>query len=319
MAGTFVVNSVVCFFVRDLATENIVHYEVEEVDLEKLPIDEYSRRQQQHLEHLRRLYPMAKYDVFKQGFSSLAALNGTWPELRDVTSQARHGTWLEVAGGPYDIGLHEDEARAFATIAARQARDTAREPDALHGLREDRARDDTWGNADDLYTRLAMSMPAHRVTLPAFALSSFPVSIGEYAAFRAATGAALPARAAAKPVDPSAPVTGVSWAEATAYAAWAKVELPSEAQWEAAMRPSRSPYGTIGHELYEWCADEFHPYPGADAAAIARVEPPPGGWAGKRVTRASSIGGFPPNVVTRDAADPALRLTNTTFRVVRRS
>ncbi len=85
------------------------------------------------------------------------------------------------------------------------------------------------------------------------------------------------------------------------------------------MRPSRSPFGVLGHDLYEWCADEFHPYPGANAAAVARVTPPPGGWAGTRVTRGSSIMGFlDGTVVTRDASDPSLRLRNTTFRVVRR-
>ncbi len=310
--------SIAAFFVRDLATNQIVHHETEEVDDSKRPIAEYSKRQQKHIEQLRRQYPIAKFDVFKQGFDSLESLYSNFPELREQRSERTDGSWLDVAAGQYEIGLREDEAHAFAKLAARGARDIVTEPDPLHGLREDRELEDKWGSSDYLYTQLAMSMPAHRVTLPPFAIASYPVSIAEYAAFCTATGAALPAGADAQPTDTSAPVTGVSWTEAKGYATWAKVELPTEAQWEAALRPSRSPFGVIGHDFYEWCADEFHPYPGANAASVARVEPPPGGWAGARVTRGSSIMGFPTNVVTRDASAPSLRLRNTTFRVVRR-
>ena len=233
--------------------------------------------------------------------------------------------WIEVPAGTYEIGLREDEARALAQVAARQAREAAaRETDPLHGLREDRELEEMWGNPEYLYQQLAMSMPAHRVQLPAFALSKTPVTVAHYTKFRLATGAAPRATQAnelsatpPRPPDPNEPVTGVPWYEARAFAEWAHAQLPSEAQWEAALRPaSRSVFAPISDELSEWCADEIRPYRGAEPAAVARVVPPPGGWAGKRAQRGASIPGFPTTVVTRDAADPSLRLLITTFRIV---
>ncbi|MFN0054123.1 MAG: formylglycine-generating enzyme family protein [Planctomycetales bacterium] len=41
---------------------------------------------------------------------------------------------------------------------------------------------------------------------------------------------------AVKPRDPKMPVTGISWNEAQAYAAWTGRELPTEAQWEKGAR-----------------------------------------------------------------------------------
>ena len=224
--------------------------------------------------------------------------------------------WIEVPAGTYELGLRDDEARALAELAARRAREAvAADPDPLHGMREARELEAMWGNPEYLYQQLAASMPAHRVELPAFALSSSPVTLAHYTRFRLATGAAPRAIYGTEPSvpDPGAAITGVSWHEARAFAAWARAELPTEAQWEAALRPaSRSAFAPISDELFEWCADEFRPYPGAD---LARVAPPPGGWAGTRAQRGGSIAGFPATVVTRDGADPSLRLRNATFRI----
>lgn len=230
--------------------------------------------------------------------------------------------WIEVSGGTYEIGLREEEARALAELAARRAREAAAaDPDPLHGLREAAELEEMWGNPLYLYERLALSMPAHRVQLSAFALSKTPVTVAQYTKFRLATGAAPRATyahelsAAPSPPTPGEPITGVSWYEASAFAAWANAELPSEAQWEAALRPrSRSLFAPISDELYEWCADELRPYPGANASALAHLAPP-GGFPGARVTRGASIVGFPTTVVTRDGSDPSLRLRNTTFRI----
>ncbi len=75
---------------------------------------------QAHRAPLRRKYPIAKYDVFVAGLlSSAEALYGTWPELREVKSELNDSAWLELAGGPYEIGLRDDEAHAFAKLAAR--------------------------------------------------------------------------------------------------------------------------------------------------------------------------------------------------------
>ena len=55
------------------------------------------------------------------------------------------------------------------------------------------------------------------------------------------------------------PVTGVSWHEARAFARWADARLPHEYEWELAKRQSL--LNGVG-ELWEWCNNELHPYPG---------------------------------------------------------
>ena len=112
--------------------------------------------------------------------------------------------------------------------------------------------------------------PAHAVALAPFRLASRPVTAGEFADFVADGGYDQPGlwlsdgfAAAAQagwraplywdwrdgcwtrfslhgriPVDPGAPVTGVSYYEAEAYARWAGGRLPTEAEWESVARES---------------------------------------------------------------------------------
>src|SRR5262249_2930629 len=79
--------------------------------------------------------------------------------------------------------------------------------------------------------------PAHTIELPAFYIDRTPVTVGEYSQFLSATGHPAPRRfyPSDRPHDyEQHPITGVSWHDARAYAAWAGKRLPSEAEWEKA-------------------------------------------------------------------------------------
>lgn len=56
-----------------------------------------------------------------------------------------------------------------------------------------------------------------------------------------------------------APVTGMSYWEADAFARWAGARLPHEYEWEALARAGA--LAGLGW-VWEWCANPLHPYPG---------------------------------------------------------
>ena len=63
-----------------------------------------------------------------------------------------------------------------------------------------------------------------------------------------------------KPVDPAAPVCHISYFEADAFARWAGKFLPSEAEWEAAVREGdiADAFGVV----WQWTRSAYLPYPG---------------------------------------------------------
>jgi ergothioneine biosynthesis protein EgtB len=63
-----------------------------------------------------------------------------------------------------------------------------------------------------------------------------------------------------KPVDPDEPVCHISFYEANAYAAWKKMRLPTEFEWEAA-----APNFEWGRR-WEWTESAYLPYPGFEKA-----------------------------------------------------
>ncbi len=73
-----------------------------------------------------------------------------------------------------------------------------------------------------------------------------------------------------QPVDRDAPVTHISYYEADAFARWAGKHLPTEAEWEVAVRANLLD-DAFGH-AWQWTGSAYLPYPGYRAAEGALGE-----------------------------------------------
>ncbi len=83
--------------------------------------------------------------------------------------------------------------------------------------------------------------PAHTVFVDTFYMNKYVVTNARYLEFCEATGHRLSqfwgmAELRSGPDFPDHPVVGVSWHDATEYAAWRGHRLPTEAEWEYAAR-----------------------------------------------------------------------------------
>lgn len=134
-------------------------------------------------------------------------------------------------------------------------------------------------------------LPAQRLTLSGCRLAERPVTNGEYLAFveaggyarrdcwspagwawrcaqsvvapwhwrRAGEGWVALGTAGVRPLAPTAPLHGICWHEANAYARWQGARLPTADEWEAAA--GKGLLREVG-AVWEWCSSAFAPRPG---------------------------------------------------------
>jgi formylglycine-generating enzyme required for sulfatase activity len=100
--------------------------------------------------------------------------------------------------------------------------------------------------------------PRHRCYLDGYWIYKSPVTVGQYRAFCNASRRRMPPAPYGGWMD-SRPIVNVTWNDALAYARWAGVTLPTEAQWEKAARGDqgqRYPWGD-GWDLDRlWCSSD---------------------------------------------------------------
>jgi len=84
--------------------------------------------------------------------------------------------------------------------------------------------------------------PVHQVTVSAFQIGRYPVTVEEYSRFLEHGGAekgSEPENWQEQLRYPNCPVVGVSWFDASAYCSWVGGRLPTDAEWECAARSDR--------------------------------------------------------------------------------
>jgi iron(II)-dependent oxidoreductase len=93
--------------------------------------------------------------------------------------------------------------------------------------------------------------PAHVVELPPFRIDAALVTNAQYAEF-----------VGREPGPPRKPVQHVSFHEAEAYARWAGKRLPTEAEWEKAVKTLGGELEHVSGAVWQWTVSRFEGYPG---------------------------------------------------------
>ena len=100
--------------------------------------------------------------------------------------------------------------------------------------------------------------PAHVVDVPSFRIDRALVTNAEYAEFVEAEEAAAPLYWGRE----DEPVRHVSFQEAEAYARWAGKRLPTEQEWEKAVKSADAELEHTRGAVWQWTSSFFEGYPG---------------------------------------------------------
>ena len=92
-----------------------------------------------------------------------------------------------------------------------------------------------------------------------------------------------------RPVDEYAPVCHVSYLEADAFARWSGYRLPTEFEWEIAVRNSGDSFKDAFGSRWQWTASDYAPYPKYAAPEGAIGEYNGKFMCGQKVLRGSSV------------------------------
>jgi iron(II)-dependent oxidoreductase len=100
--------------------------------------------------------------------------------------------------------------------------------------------------------------PPHTVELPSFRIDRALVTNADYAAFVDAESANAPLRWGL----PQEPVQHVPFHDAEAYAHWAGKRLPTEPEWEKAVKTAGAELEHVAGAVWQWTSSSFDGYPG---------------------------------------------------------
>lgn len=158
--------------------------------------------------------------------------------------------WLQIPAGRYRVGLVPDEAKRIAEHSAAWAKEQGVDltPNEGKMIRQAAVMLDTTANVRWVEEYLLAHYPAREVELGAFAIARRPVITREFKQFMAETGETDGPRSwnrTKENLEDDRPVSGLSWNQAAAFAAWAGARLPFEDEWERAVRGP-------DHLLYPW-------------------------------------------------------------------
>ncbi|MEZ4404368.1 MAG: SUMF1/EgtB/PvdO family nonheme iron enzyme [Kofleriaceae bacterium] len=154
--------------------------------------------------------------------------------------------WCALPASTVTIGIDEREgARLAEALVELERRDREAEGSlGFDGFDRERRR-------QEIAAGLELAVGASREAVAAGEIMRHPVTNAQWQAFMAATGAARPASWGSGAPAPDEFVTGVSWAEADAFARHHGWSLPTEGEWQLAATGG-------GARRFPW-GDEFAP------------------------------------------------------------